>query len=199
MRYAIRTISLLTFLVSPLLLVNGQDRLRTINDVRNNFRNPPIVVIDREVHGKKFDGRQDIAGPDWLEGLAFTVKNISPKNIKRIYINIAIPKQGSMEHMAGFGYPFPQGEVIRTEKGGLAFGKPSMTILEPGATVKLRASPGMLRILDVIKEQGVTDITEVEMAIREVVFEDGTGWLTGVPTVEDPTRPGSMIIVKSSN
>ena len=101
-----------------------------------------------------------------------------------------------MEYASGFSYPFPQGELIRTEKGSLAFGQPTLLILQPDATVKLRASPGQLKILEVLKEQGVTDIADVEISIMDVTFEDGTGWIGGLPAVEDPSKPGSLFIVR---
>lgn len=177
-------------------LVSGQEKIRTINDARHNFNNAPITVISREVGGKIFQGKQGVAGPDWLENLTLIIKNVSSKNIKRISILLKIPKQGSMEYGSGFYYPFPQGELIRTERGSLAFGQASLLILQPGATVKLRAWPHQLKILEVLKAQGVTDIGDVEISITQVTFDDGTGWFVGLPAVEDPSKPGSLFIVK---
>jgi hypothetical protein len=175
---------------------NGQEKLRAIRDARQNSRSAPIEIVGREVGGKAFAGRQDVAGPGWLEDLTLTIKNVSAKNIKSIEIMLLIPKQGAMENMSGFSYPFPQGEVVSDSKGNLSFGPATQLILKPDATVKLRAWPHQVRILDVLKKLGVTDIAEVEIGIMTVTFDDGTGWLTGVPAVEDPRKPGSLFIVK---
>lgn len=180
---------------SFVFVANGQDRLRTFRELRNNFQNPPIEIIGIETGGKPFSGRQQIAGPDWLEDVSLIVKNISPKNIRTISITILIPKQGAMEHIHGLRYGFPQSEVTRDEKGTLVFGKPTIMILRPNETFKLRTHAlHTPLILEKLMGLGVRDISEVQIAILEVTFDDDTGWLTGVPTVKQPD--GNYLIVK---
>lgn len=168
-------VSLLALLIG--IAVSGQDNPRILYEAKYNFRDCPIEIISRDVGDKAFNDRRVAVGPDWLENLTLTVKNVSAKNINEISIMVVIPKQGSMEYASAFYYPFPRGDAQYDEKGKLTYGPIVTRMLMPGETIKLKAWEHQLKILDNLKELGVTDISGVTIGIRSVSFDDGTRWL----------------------
>ena len=178
--------------------VVAQEKVRNLDEMSEKFPNAPIEIVTREVGAKTFDGSRVIAGTDWLRRLSLTVRNISQKNIVKFVIHIKIPKHGEMQHDAGMALDFPSENPVLDPAGRPTghFNPPTLRVLQPGATTKVKVWEHQLEILERLKERGVPDVDTVILSIREVVFDDGTGWLVGKESRDDPSRPGSQLFVR---
>ncbi len=188
----------LVLLTASLCLAQQKTRILDESTPKNNFANPPIAIVSREVGNTPIIDSNILAGSDWLRDLTLTVKNISTKPIVRFQILLTIPKQGKMPYDAGMMVSFPQPERILDE-GGKPTGdyKPlTVRVLQPGAVTKVQAWLHQLQILEDIKKQDVPDVDSVLVSIRQVVFDDGAGWLVGKETREDPDNPKGQIFVR---
>ncbi len=187
----------LFLLTASLCLAQQKTRILDESTPKNNFANPPIAIVSREVGNTPIIDSKILAGSDWLRDLTLTVKNISTKQIVRFEINLKIEKKGAMPYDAGMEFHFALGRVPVLDATGKPTGeyKPSKA-LKPGETVRVKVQEHQLRILDDIKMYGVGDIDRVLMSIRRVIFDDGSGWFVGIETREDPNVPGSQIPIR---
>lgn len=164
-------------------VADAQGKLRTIQQLPLRD-DSPIVVVSRELGDKTFDGKSRVLGDrDWLKQLTFGVKNVSNKNIVYFNIDLVIPKQGQMQALIPVAIFF--GNRIAP-----AIAVPGALILRPGEIVKVGVSANEIALWDkVLKKYEVEDFDLVTLDIREVHFDDGTGWKLGIPLQQDPNNP----------
>lgn len=177
------------FLFVPALV--GQERIRTLEfgEYRKyDISTEPVAIVGRSLGDKPFlDETHVLGGPDWLRDLVLTLKNVSSKPIKRCVLHLLIPDQGNIR-IVQLGFP-----------DGVVDGPPTLAgdsrkaLWAPGLILKVKVHPIQLKLLDRLREKGVSNPQTVSLALHSVIFEDGSGWLQGIPTHEDPSRPGSMI------
>ena len=164
------SIGLLNFLLL-VTFVGAQEKPRIIKDVPLH-PNSPIHIVDRELNGNSFDaGRSVIGRKDWLKSVAFTVKNVSNKNIIYFNINLTIPRQGKMPGSSGMEIYFGSRKAL------------SDKILRPGEIVEVKIREDELSYWETeLKKYEVEDLAYVMLDIRTVHFDDGTGWQLGIAT-----------------
>jgi len=169
-------------------IAEGQDRIRTIDD-SPKIENSPIIVVSRELGSKTFDTKNRLLGDrDWLKQLTLGIKNISNKNITYFHINLIIPKQGKMPGSFGLHIFY----VTRSEREriGVRDLKSGEKILRPDEIVKVKVSNDEISSWDKdLKKYDAEDYDRVTIDIREVHFDDGTGWQLGIPLQQKPSDP----------
>ncbi|MBA2334067.1 MAG: hypothetical protein H0V90_03925 [Blastocatellia bacterium] len=146
-------------------------------------RTSPIVVVSRELGDKTFEKQKHVLGErDWLKHLTLGIKNVSDKNIVHFQIDLVIPKQGQMTGPAGVSIFFGR-------RSAPAITYPGDPTLRPSEAVKVKVTDNdFFRWDKVLKKYGVDDFESVTLDIREVHFEDGTGWKLGIPLQQDPNN-----------
>jgi hypothetical protein len=187
-----------TFVVSLFIILycfpattSAQDKTRILEHGKYrmyDIKTEPIAIVSRELGDRPFiNDKEVVGGPDWLKELTLGVKNISNKLIKRFEIHLIIPKQGTIRADGATLIILFQSQFERPLNADGTFASTDKTpkFLEPGEIVKVRVTGNQLRWFDDLKTKyGVNDVSEVSLALKRVVFDDGTGWFQGIPTVE---------------
>jgi len=174
----------------------AQDKVRTLEfgEYRKyDVSTEPVGIQSLNLGDKPFSIETGVVGgPDWLRELSLTLKNISGKNIVECELNLLIPPRGikAERKLIVFGFPSPS-ILDLAEKDSTR----QLLLWKPEQTIRIKIPDSQVRILDSLRRDGITDIETASLAIYRVRFSDGTGWIQGVPTREDPNRPGSMIPV----
>jgi hypothetical protein len=173
-------------------VADAQEKLRIIQEAAQE--NSPVVVVSRYVGDKASDrshrNRHGItAGQNWLSSLSFDVKNVSNKNVTYIDLQLAIPKSGKMEHNGWLVRFIFGNRVASTATANKNSGSP-LELLKPGDMVKLKISDLQRTQMEkYLKKYDAEDIEQVKIDIREVHFDDGTGWNLGIELRQDPLNP----------
>ncbi len=179
-----------TFLV---VTVHTQDRIRTLEFGKYrkyDLASEPVEIIHRAIGSKAFQTDSTVVGgPNWLEEMTLTLKNISGKNITQCQLHVIIEDPAKAGQRTTMLLGFPSADII--DPNGKQ-GEP-LRIWKPGQELNLRLPTDQLRALEDMKRNGVASIDTASLAIHSVRFDDGTGWLQGVPLREDPSAPGRMV------
>lgn len=166
-------------LFSFAIYVNGQEKIRIVQDIYLP-KDAPVQIIGRELEGRKLDVENSgPANSDWIKHLTFEVKNVSEKNVSFIEIMLMVPQQEQMPGPAAYLVTF--GSRDGTDVNGLV--RP-----EEVRKIKVRDSD-FLTWEKRLKNWGVGDFDRVLLQLRAIYFDDGTGWSTGLPLVQDPGNP----------
>jgi len=163
-------------------IADGQEKLRTVQDLPLHS-NSPIIVVSRELGDKLFDSGSRVLGRrDWLKQLRFGVKNISNKDIVYFNIDLSIPKQGSLPGSIGLPIYFGSRTAPAERHSG--------PVLHPGDRANVAVSDDEISYWDKeLRKYGVEDFELVTLDIRTVHFADGTGWQMGIELQQDPSDP----------
>jgi hypothetical protein len=180
------------FLVCRLVSVaDAQEKLRIIQEAVHE--SSPVVVVSRQKGDKPFDRSYEnrhgiIAGPDWIKQLTFDVKNVSNKNITYINIELVIPQTGKMVNA---------GQIVSIFFGNRAAPAAAsrdpnrkQDLLIPGDVVKVTISDtARTQLENYLEKYDAQDVERITMDVREVHFDDGTGWSLGIELRQDPLDP----------
>ena len=104
----------------------------------------PIEILSIKLNGKEVQPGEKIKGDDdWLQGLSFTLKNISDKPIAYVDFGLQFPQpNGFVVYSLNYGVDYPRGDR-RSEL--------SPPAIQPGQTLNLALTkekyPSFLRIL----------------------------------------------------
>jgi hypothetical protein len=104
----------------------------------------PVEIISVKLNGEDVRPGEKIKGDDdWLRGLTFTLKNISPQPIAYVEVALRFPQpRGFVTYLLSYGVDLSRGDHR---------GASSPPALQPGETVDLVLTkekyPGFLRIL----------------------------------------------------
>jgi hypothetical protein len=90
----------------------------------------PVEILSIKLNGKIVQPGEKIQGDDeWLQGLSFTLKNISDKPIAYIDVGLRFPQpQGFVVYILAYGVDFSRGEQRRES---------SPAAIQPGETLDL--------------------------------------------------------------
>lgn len=181
-------------------VADAQEKIRIIQEVAMD--SSPVVVVSHHVGNKAFDRvgvevfdrshryRHGItAGNNWLSELSFDLKNVSNKNVTYIDLYLTIPKSGKME-LNGLLVRFIFGNRVANAATANNDSSSPLELLKPGDVVKLKISDLQRTQMEkYLKNYDAEDIEQVKMDIREVHFDDGTGWALGTELRQDPLNP----------
>jgi hypothetical protein len=167
------------------VLMNGQEKLRTIVD--DPQENTSIVIVGRHIGAKGFEHKVEnrygiMAGRDWVSQLTFDVKNITEKHITYIQFQLVILKQGNTVQ-APQALNFYFGNMAATTESKHAR-------LDPNDVVRVAMSDSERASFEnyLNKYEG-QDVERVTLNLREVHFDDGTGWRGGAELRQDSSYP----------
>ena len=149
----------------------------------------PVEIVSITLNGKDVQPGEKIKGDDdWLQGLSFTLKNVSDKAISYVAI--------------GLRFPRPNGIVVYFLSHGedLSYGQPkterSLPSIQPGETLDLMLTKEnykvFLRIL--AAGEGSRSVDSVPYYIQRVCFENEPDviWEGGYLKRRDPSVPGKF-------
>jgi hypothetical protein len=157
--------------------------------------NEPLKILEVRVAEQAINLDDSFAGDDdWLKGIRFKVKNLSTSPIVYLEIKLYIP-----ESVTG-DYPF----LIPITFGQMPSASDDLNALTTVANKLLRdndvevafSEEHYKSIKQVLARAGVTKaISDVELRIGMVVFDDGTAWNEGHPMRRDPNNPDRWEVV----
>ena len=173
---------------------NSQDKLRTVEKGKYTYHNEPLVIVSRELGNRPFLNDTQVKGDqNWLKDLRLGIKNISKKTITYFDIELVIEKQGRLTSKVSISLEFGRSEPI-LDATGKSTGEYRRKVLNPGEIVKVSVSDNKVLFWGkYLKENEAADFDSVSVDIREVDYDDGTGWTLGDETREDPNYPGSRV------
>lgn len=178
---------------SPILTV-AQEKSRVIRESLQG--ESPISIVGVRAGTKTFDrtieNRHAIRADDtWLYNLTLDVKNVSSKNITYLELYLRVPKTGNrvkdLIFSMVFGDASAPGVNVAPNSDGV---KPDVMI--PGSVRTIKIRDGDLANFESLFKSG---IGLVETTIREVHFDDRTGWQLGIELRQDPNVPTKWISV----
>lgn len=164
-------------------------------DVTPAGRDPLGRVVYKPWTGKPFQ-----AGDDWMKNLVFVVKNLSPKEITAIDMNLIFPQTGSGTVSSPVsGYTVMVGRkpahALFNSRTGLKH-TPSGAELEPlniqtGQEARIALAPFYDRIKALIEDnRPISTVAICQIASTVFYFVDGTRWQGGMFEKPDPSKPG---------
>lgn len=158
----------------------AQEKLRTVDNGKA-YSNAPIEVVSRKLGDKQFtDDNKVVAGRDWLQSLSLNIKNISSKTIVLIEINLIVAKKGLLPTSVSFPLRFGTPLFFFDGKDEVPVVKKDRKLLAPGETVELSISSHDFSVFTAyLRKYEVDDLDSVTIDIRNVEFNDGTGWIFG--------------------
>lgn len=196
-----RTLSCLCIIFVPIAMSPagraGQEQERIIEKRLNSVTpNEPVSLgVVRTKKGIVEIGKKFKAEDDWLKGLTVRVNNVSDKDIRYISVNFSFERPEDHEtaddpplvHSLTYGSRTrtPDDATQSRRKGTLAPGD-SVEISLPDETYevleralkKLKYPPGVKRL---------------RMYLTEVIFDDGTAWVSGYWFRSDPENPDMRV------
>jgi hypothetical protein len=187
-----RVRAVLLVIVCAVWVCGAQDKLRVIRETVH--KNSPVIVVSRQIGGKRVDRTYEnrhgvMAGPGWIKQLTFDLKNVSNQNITYIHLDLVIPQTGKMVHT---------GKIVDIFFGNRAAPAAAASkdvistadLLIPGDVVRVTISDtARTQLENFLKEYDAQDVEQITMDIREVHFDDGTGWNMGIELRQDPLDP----------
>jgi hypothetical protein len=191
-------ILVVAFLTTALGFVAGLriieiDILAQIRDKR--IRNNPTSIIKPLVQIKeprvktelrKFDEGFS-ADSDWLRHTTFRLENVSGKTIVYMIIEIAFPESSKGE--GRMMYPLTLG--IRP---GSKLQKGDSLLFLPGESMDIELATKHADISRYLSERrSIESVSEIQVEVSFLVFDDGTAWKFGTPMVQDPKKPSRYI------
>lgn len=172
--------------LSERLLKEGRNRNAVIEITRLTLKGSPVLFA------KKFAGDDD-----WLSGLTVSVKNISPKPIIYLVINLNLFGKGDEEPTGKlpFIYPLRYGRYVGKEPTEHLFLTDVPDPIEPGSTRDIVLTEEEYTSLKTNLLVGGYSLTmkEVELLIADVYFADGTRWYKGMRLKRNPDNPVEWI------
>lgn len=199
---SILILSLVTVLCGLVSVASAQEKLRSIVAIGQESSPAAVVNVSKgdKLFGRSSGNAYEIMGDhDWIPQLTFDVKNVSNKNITYINLLLDIPKTGKMVHngrIVQFVFGNRTASAIANKDSSSSFKS-----LKPGDMAKIKISDSERANLEAyFKKYDVQDVQRTETDIREVHFEDGTGWIYGNEIRQDlldstkwrPVRQGQM-------
>lgn len=176
----------LALLVAPSIIAQSQGKtiewsphplsshgVRTAPDTHAFDQLNSIEIEDITANGQSITiGQPFFASDDWLEGIAFRVRNISGQRLAAIQIDLVLPE---MSHTVGL--PFIYGNPSEKEKAIL-----------PGEEVELRIPVGIYGwAKERIAETGsLSRISKAQVREMLVTLPDGTKWFSGCVKTATP-------------
>lgn len=137
------------------------------------------------------------AGDDWLNGLAFTVKNRTTKKIVQLFMNVSFPETETPE------YGFPVHQILyRGRIFDSVLSDPDGNKLDPRAGQPLDFGPGQKMTFSfadyadgvrkrIEERQSFSTVTRCFINVHTAYLEDGTHWVLSHFDAPDPSHPGS--------
>ncbi len=160
----------------------SQDKPRAINESKHVYNTePPIAIVERTLNGKNFSGEEEVlAGQNWLKDLKLTVKNTSSKTIVYFHIEFVIPKSERLTNRVAIPVRFGTPLFLLTDNGMTYIDKKNRELLRPGETVTVSVKESVLEAFTKsLKRREAENFDSVTMNIRDVDFEDFSGWSYG--------------------
>jgi hypothetical protein len=184
-RSSLVKVIVLALLVAPSVIAQNQEKIvewsRT--PISSHVRTAPDTHAFDQINGLEIEdilvngqsiiiGQPFSAGDDWLEGIAFRVRNISGQRLAAIQIDLVLPE---MTHTVDV--PFVYGKPTEKEKGFL-----------PGEEVELRIPDGVYSwAKGRITETGsLSRISRAQIREMFVLLPDGTKWFSGCVKTTNP-------------
>ena len=162
-----------------------KDRLVT----KRPWRVEPVKVISAKSKRKE---KIDIGKPfqeedDWLDGFTITVSNDSDKPVTAIVVSLVFAREpGDTRNKFAEDLSFGPSPISP------AYSRRDPTkLIKPGKSADLIVQPDIYRsINDALQTLGYPEsVSQVEITIREVGFDDGSVLLSGKLYLQDPENP----------
>jgi hypothetical protein len=151
-------------------------RTRRADNIRPLDQIDGLEIEDVAVEGKSVAiGQGFTAGDDWIQTIAFRVKNISGRQLSVVQITLVAPEMNNDGPQIVFCYGCAKPE---REKGVM-----------PGEEVELKILGGNYYgwVKDKIAEQGnISRISKAQILAMFVTLPDGTKWVSGCVKTADP-------------
>jgi hypothetical protein len=138
------------------------------------FSNDPLEITRIKAANQTVRLRQELtATDDWLNGLEFTVKNVSGKGI--VFIDLQLDFPDTKSSGSEMAYPIRLGE-----RPGVISGTPPVVLpIDGEAILKLEGSKYEELVKFIGLRHPISALNKVIIDVRLVVFDDETGWALG--------------------
>src|SRR4030095_11905569 len=145
----------------------------------------PVEIVFVKLNGKEVKPGEKIKGDDdWLEGLSFSLKNISNRPIAFVDVGLQFPQpQGFVVYSLNYGVDFSRGEPRR---------EASPPPLQPGGSLDLVLTKERYHVvLNILAQAGASNSFDIApYYIERVCFEDDPDviWEGGYLKRRDPNH-----------
>jgi len=156
--------------------------------VRKPWPTEPVKVVAVKTKNKADVeiGKAFVADDDWLDGFTVKVVNNYHKTVTVLHISMVFRREPG-DIRPPFAWSLHFGPSVWTPEYK---DRDPNKVVKAGKTVELGFSPEDYMFLkDTFKETGYSTIKRVELAVREVGFEDGSVFYSGNFFLQDPAHP----------
>lgn len=184
--------------ITPLFFVNTEVALAQIKDAsqkqvtRVKFHNEPLEIVGLGNSRNNFKLNEKFEQKDeWLRSFFIQFKNDSGKNITFLLWQLDFPETESTGPL--MVYPFYYGvHPIRKPKE-----YENEPVIKIGETFEQRFDQKKFENMKAFigKRYSLDFLTQANIRIIEIRYDDGTGWNSGSATKEDPANPGRFVPV----
>lgn len=153
----------------------------------------PVEIVSISLNGKEIQPGEKIKGnDDWLQGLSFTLKNVSGKPLAYVEIALRFPQpNGFVAYSLNYGVDFSRGTPRRES---------SPPAIQPGESLDLVLTKERYQVfLNVLAKGGASSSFEVApYYIERVCFDDEPDviWEGGNLKRKDPNQIGKFNVIE---
>lgn len=161
--------------------VSGNQQFRQERRMKSRpWGNEPVKIGKLRIRGQSIGlGQAFSEGNDWLQGLTLNVKNISPHAISYVELELHFLRSENSIDNVITAYPMAYGTAPSKP------GSTSSVKIMPHQVVEIGLSDeSYVELRDLLAKTNYSatlqEIKEVEIIIREAIFEDSTKWIAGL-------------------
>jgi hypothetical protein len=184
--------SILILYVSGWTYPRAQHREKAIKELP--YPNQPAEIVNIKVKGKAIKSNEKFEGEsDWLKNVTFEVKNVSKKPITFIRVDIDFPETRATGRLMLHQIFLGQNPEATSTLGNV----PLHLMPEKSLKVSLVSQHDRIERLLKLRYPSVENMNEINIALGDAIFDDGTAWSGGniFKRNPDPNSPRKWIIV----
>ncbi|HYG09730.1 MAG TPA: hypothetical protein VD835_07135 [Pyrinomonadaceae bacterium] len=171
---------------------------------QNAWGNEPVKIAKLQVaKGKTLElGKKVLAEDDWLRGLTISVTNVSAKNI--VYIDLELhflrSKATELNGESITAFPLSAGNSLEGVRVAGQNNTGHSLIFQPGETLEMSLSDEEYSTLQshLTKTKHPDSVKDVEIIVREVIFDDTTRWSAGRLFLRNPEQPDMWLPIQQT-
>lgn len=154
-------------------------------------RNEPLEISEMKSKTDKITlGKVFPSGDNWMEGLTFTLKNVSGKALRRAELELEFPDVLMENRMLLLSIHY--GQIPDLPDADSV----EMPVVQPHQTFELKFDDSMVAAVSQRASANQGSITKIRVLISTVYFTDGTAWRHGFWNRRDPNNPRKWLIIE---
>lgn len=174
-------------------VAHSDAQIKQVERVIEKFavRNEPLEISEMRSKTNKITlGKEFPSGDNWLEGMTFTLKNVSGKALRRAELELEFPEVQMENRMLLLSIHY--GQIPDLPDADSV----DMPVVQPHQTFELKFDDSTYAAVSQRASANQGSITKVRVLISTVYFTDGTAWRHAFWHRRDPNNPRKWLVIE---